>query len=343
MSKKRKIVLLTSSIFLFLILTISLHNNTIFKEHKAQIDNLKKLCFLLENYTPEKFPEIKKIVEQRIPLNENCTKVVDGTRIAFSIPELASYTGDYQLISFLISKGFDFKYAIFNIYSEKVTPQQKLNILKKVVKDRNVYEIYDNELPYYLLIWAIDNGCKRCIDYLIQTGIDINKFSYKQICPPIFEAINNPEIFFYLIEKGADIHSRCISGNTLLHEIALTVSGKMALEEAKFLISKGLSVNAKNCLKQTPLHIAAELGKKELALLFIKAGADVNAQDKYGKTPLHYCVVNLTPENRKAKMEIAKYLLKHGANPNVKDFKGLTPLDIARKNRDKKLLSLFKD
>jgi len=309
--KRKKIRIFFVVGILFLAVTTLL----VVRKYELQKRNFKKLCSLLDNYTFEKFPEVKKLVEQGIPLNENCTKVVNGTKIAFSIPELASYTGDYRLISFLISKGFDFKYAIFNIFSEKITPQQQLNILKKVIKNRNVYEIYSNELPYYLLIWAIDNSCKQCIDYLVQTGININKFSYKQICPPIFETIKKPEIFFYLIEKGADIHSICISGNTLLHEIALSESGETALKEAKFLISKGLNVNAKNCLEQTPLHIAAELGKKELAFLLIKAGADVNAQDKYGKTPLYYCVVNLTPEDGKAKIEIAKYLLKHGADP----------------------------
>lgn len=63
-------------------------------------------------------------------------------------------------------------------------------------------------------------------------------------------------------------------------------------EIAKFLIQKGVDVNAKSRDGSTPLHSAAFLGRAEIAELLIQKGADVNPENYKGETPLDASVVD---------------------------------------------------
>lgn len=58
----------------------------------------------------------------------------------------------------------------------------------------------------------------------------------------------------------------------------------------KLLIEKGADLNPRGLIRHTPLHIAAECGKKAVAELLIDKGADVDCKDFGGHTPL-YCAI----------------------------------------------------
>ena len=53
------------------------------------------------------------------------------------------------------------------------------------------------------------------------------------------------------------------------------------IEAVKQHLAAGTDVNAKDDNGWTPLHLAAENGRKEIAELLISKSADVNAKDKY--------------------------------------------------------------
>jgi ankyrin repeat protein len=115
------------------------------------------------------------------------------------------------------------------------------------------------------------------------------------------------------------------SGWTPLHLAAFV--GK--LEIAKLLIAHGADVNAvyDDELtpledKTTPLHFAARYEHLEVANVLIEKGANVNAKDVYQKTPLHEAVFN-------GKTMMAKLLVKNDAEINAKDSSGSTPLHSA--------------
>ncbi len=72
----------------------------------------------------------------------------------------------------------------------------------------------------------------------------------------------------------------------------------------------------------TPLHLAAYFGYRDVAELLLTHGADVNAINSYGRTPLHRAAFN-------GHQDIAKLLLKHGADINAKNNFVDTPLHEA--------------
>jgi hypothetical protein len=60
------------------------------------------------------------------------------------------------------------------------------------------------------------------------------------------------------------------------------------LEEIKTLLKNNPNLaHIKNKNGWTPLHVAADMGHKEIALLLIRNNAEINAKDIYGRTPLH--------------------------------------------------------
>lgn len=106
---------------------------------------------------------------------------------------------------------------------------------------------------------------------------------------------------------------------------------KSNLQDLAFgLINKGLSLNAVNCYRETPLMcaIAAKnISLVEECLLVHGKTLDLNTQDKDNRTLLHYAVMERATS-------IIEKLLQLGADPDIKNSKGATPLQLAFANED---------
>jgi cytohesin len=99
------------------------------------------------------------------------------------------------------------------------------------------------------------------------------------------------------------------------------------IEVVKQHLAVGTDVNAKDDLRYTPLHVAAQQGHdrcKEIVELLIAAGADVNVKDgQGGLTPLHTAIGN-------GNKEIVELLIANGADVNAgRSDGGWTPLHKA--------------
>ena len=119
---------------------------------------------------------------------------------------------------------------------------------------------------------------KKCI----AAGADVNApDEYGET--PLQLAANwcNRPIMELLISEGADVDGGA-GGYTPLY---ITVSSG-AIEDAKFLISKGADLNTRDKYQRTPLHLASFRGRLTFVELLISEGANVNARDQDGHSPL---------------------------------------------------------
>lgn len=96
------------------------------------------------------------------------------------------------------------------------------------------------------------------------------------------------------------------------------------VEKAKaLLIATPALVNATTEGGQTPLHLAASRGQKEIMRLLLENSAQVDARDSDGRTPLHFMVQKCT------RRDVAELLIENGAEVNTTDIHGTTPVSLA--------------
>lgn len=151
------------------------------------------------------------------------------------------------------------------------------------------------------------------------------------------------------VDKGADIHDRSPSGDSLLH---ITTSNRVWL---RILLDAGLDVNVANSDGCTALHqqmsveclsILVETGKADInkratsngktpllisldgylqktTLKLIEYGADCTIADKDGNGPLH-----ISLQSYNSKPEVIEALLSAGADLQLRNKSGQTPLDV---------------
>lgn len=91
------------------------------------------------------------------------------------------------------------------------------------------------------------------------------------------------------------------------------------LDLVQSLVADGASVDDKNVIGSTPLHVAAQAGQEKVVVWLLDNGASVDSAEISAWTPLHVAAFY-------GQMEIAKTLLKHGANLESADHRRQTPL-----------------
>mmetsp|Transcript_373 Transcript_373/g.780 ORF Transcript_373/g.780 Transcript_373/m.780 type:complete len:474 (+) Transcript_373:112-1533(+) len=121
--------------------------------------------------------------------------------------------------------------------------------------------------------------------------------------------------FLSLVAAHANVNSRNLDGDTVLHE-AIRASDDRTV---KLLLTNGADPNMLDGHGQFPLVMAAHLPLGECLLLLIHRGANVNATDAHGRTALALI------ENPAASM----ILVDQGARSDIQDKDGVAPLHTA--------------
>ncbi|WP_265023276.1 ankyrin repeat domain-containing protein [Wolbachia endosymbiont (group A) of Epistrophe grossularia] len=176
-----------------------------------------------------------------------------------------------------------------------------INEVKRLISEgANVNAVEDLYTPLY---WAAKNNHFNIVEVLLDNGAYVDGVNYSM----------ERDVLTLLQEKEAEY---CKSS---LHLAARLGN----LEAVKDLLGKGANVNAQNDTRETPLHVAAKKGHKDVveALLNVN-GINVNAQDKYDSTPLHRAA-------KEVHKDVVEALLDKGANVDAEDENGDTPLDLA--------------
>jgi len=149
---------------------------------------------------------------------------------------------------------------------------------------------------------AIYGGHKPIFDYLILNGSDVNAIGYED-GTMLMAAANQgqAEMLKILLENGADPNiASPVTGETPLHAATAKGFAKDTLECVKLLLEAGANPNKKaksevstatyyrdiKVVGETPLHLAAAFGSKEMIEVLLQYNADPSLKDDRGESPL---------------------------------------------------------
>src|SRR5215471_5182261 len=160
----------------------------------------------------------------------------------------------------------------------------------------------DGETP---LMLAARTGAVPVAEVLVRHGANVNeqeKFR-KQTALMWAAAESHPEMVSFLISKGANVNARAEANDW---------PNQMTSEpRVQYRPTGGL----------TPLLYAARGGCQGCVEALLKGGADIDLPNPDGMTPLMMAIDN-------SRYNVARYLLDRGANPHTWDWWGRTPLYV---------------
>lgn len=136
-------------------------------------------------------------------------------------------------------------------------------------------------------------------------------------------ALNLPDLAAALLDAGADIAAPLTESLVLQHDRLADVGVDFDADQPRMA-------------GETPLHVAALVGAREVAALLLDRGADVDARTNDGWTPLHVAAWNESPE-------VAAVLVDDGAEIGARLPDGRTPLYIAAERNAAKVAALLVD
>ncbi len=131
---------------------------------------------------------------------------------------------------------------------------------------------------------------------------------------------NHPAVITYLLNNGASINTKDVSGATALH-YAVRNSNTQIVQE---LLIAGADTNSPDSSSKTPLlRIISTENRVALYNLLLTYGANPNAKDIYGDTALHVATM------LNAEVEVLQMLINAGADVNERNKKGSSPIAVA--------------
>lgn len=165
--------------------------------------------------------------------------------------------------------------------------------------------------------YAIETGNIQMFDLLAK---DFNKFEEEDKNLLLEQTVifsPNTEFIQHVMDYGFSLDYKNKMDLTLLHLAAMSSYP----ETVKFFIQKGLDIEAKEVDGGTPVFVAADLSDNiEVLKTLIDAGADINIVNKNGETLL------IAAAGRNPNLEFTKFLLKLGFDTETRDDEGFTAL-----------------
>lgn len=158
------------------------------------------------------------------------------------------------------------------------------------------------------------------LELLLVNGASVNKGSGRHGIVPmhiIASRYNDVRAIDLLLDYGADINALSNNGSTPLHYAAYDNPLMVT-----FLIDNGASTNIKNSEGKLFIHIAASGGSIGSIKIAIDHGLSINARDNNRQTPLYDAIYN-------NKINTVIYLLANGADHRVRGIGMISPMDMA--------------
>lgn len=151
----------------------------------------------------------------------------------------------------------------------------------KQIIESGTFDKLLQELPDSVLFLAANGDIDlEATKMLVGTGFDIHACTESGQTSLMYALEHNaPSFAWALIKLGADIFAtEGIEESTALFFTACTDTSDIA----EYLIKKGLDVNHRSNLGDTPLIVAAQYGAENVVKVLLKNGADATAINEFG-------------------------------------------------------------
>ena len=170
--------------------------------------------------------------------------------------------------------------SVFQSLSLLIQKGSKADVVKMLKKDKSNPHKKDLH-GQSLLHVACESGNEDIVNLLTEKyKLEINEIDQLG-WTPLHSACKEGHLTIAesLINKGAFVRAMTDQGSTPLHYLARNKDDNPLLVHRviNLLIKKGNSVDIKNRLGETPLHIAASFGRQQYLLYLINCKADLNA------------------------------------------------------------------
>ena len=218
----------------------------------------------------------------------------------------AVYRVDEELVKALLARGA--KANVANAYGSsplseavRVANVNLVGMLLEAGADANRAN-QDGETPVML---AARTGAVKIAEILVRHGADVNaREQFRNQTALMWAAAeSHPDMVAFLISKGAKVDVRATANDW---------PNQMTSEpRVQYRPTGGL----------TPLLYAARAGCRDCVEALLKGGADIDLPNPDGMTPLMMAIDN-------SRYDVARYLLDQGANPHTWDWWGRTPLYV---------------
>ncbi|XP_050408666.1 serine/threonine-protein phosphatase 6 regulatory ankyrin repeat subunit B [Patella vulgata] len=181
---------------------------------------------------------------------------------------------------------------------------------------------------------AIRYGNKSVVDVLLKAHGCVVNLSDGLGITPFMLAVeqNETQIAKLLFQHGVDVNKQDILGKSPLHR-AIQNGNKIIVDD--LLKAHGCDVNLSDGEGITPIMLAVEQNKTQIAKLLFQHGVDVNKQDTFGKSPLHRAIQNGN------KIIVDDLLKAHGCDVNLSDGEGITPVMLAVEQNETQIAKLL--
>lgn len=189
---------------------------------------------------------------------------------------------------------------------------------------------YDNKS----LEKAIQSDQLAEVRAIIQKGV-----SQYDLHKAFFDSREYSEDFtLFCLNYGAEINLRSVSGATILARSIFCIEN-VSLDFIETLLDRGAQVE---CVEWdtgfSPLDLALDEGRGDIAALLIKRYTNINYRDEeHNFTPL----ISVLYSNVSNKRELVAELLSRGADTTLKDTYGGTALSIAKEKGDPEIIRMI--
>ena len=164
------------------------------------------------------------------------------------------------------------------------------------------------------LFEAVRQGCMKSLLYFLTRFGDVIDFA--SATERTF--LSSPSLMCTLHDSGQSVH-----GSSILNAACHIRHPERCIEIVEILVSRGASVNSRDCYNHTPLMEAAGVENLEVLKYLVDRGSVVDAFDKGGCTALFYAA------SRRNSVSAIRFLVSKGASITHHSELGYTALHFA--------------